>query len=79
MNQQTADGLGYQDRTTTIEEAEAKAWVFRVEGFTLAVCQKTKKLVADEHENVDYRNLRARKVNPGYGIGDEYVAVVEVV
>lgn len=79
MNQQEAGELQHVDRTTTIEEAEVRTWVFRVEAFTLGAPQQSKKLVADAHEDIDYRNLRARKVNPGYGVGDEYVAVVEVI
>ena len=70
--------LSYVDRTTTIEETEARHWMFRAEGFTLDAPQQAKKLVADEHDDVEYNDLRARKVNTGYGSGNEYVAVVEV-
>lgn len=63
-----------------LRTSDARTWTFNIDeldAFHLDAPNTAKSAVANVEEDVRYRDLRARLVNPK-GFGDTYVVVVEV-
>jgi hypothetical protein len=59
-----------------LEEADVESWVFDCPDFHLDAVQQAKKRVSDENDEINYRDLRGKVVNPKGYKESKYVVVV---